>query len=195
MNDGLVNPMNRKAFTLIELLVVVAIIGILAAVGVVAYNGYTASAKKTVVKSNLNTIVRYMFTNPKPILIHFNINETFSIIDALPLMDSILLSSISIYTIIDSICKDAMILPFLVGKKRYMYKYSHIHLTTFFYEQQTSNTLEDQMINLHTFRNKIIIIFKKYTKLPDKLYKVLFKRELFFDADTCLKYGFIDKII
>ena len=52
--------MNHKAFTLIELLVVVAIIGILAAVGVVAYNGYTARAKKAVVKTNLKQIEKYI---------------------------------------------------------------------------------------------------------------------------------------
>ena len=48
----------KNGFTLIELLVVVAIIGILAAVGVVAYNGYTTSAKKTVAKQNHKMMVR-----------------------------------------------------------------------------------------------------------------------------------------
>ena len=51
--------MRNKGFTLIELLVVVAIIGILAAVGVVAYSGYTSSAKKQAAKSNHQSLIKY----------------------------------------------------------------------------------------------------------------------------------------
>jgi|TARA_Y100000389_G_C17410892_1_gene490859 prepilin-type N-terminal cleavage/methylation domain-containing protein len=55
--------MKRNGFTLIELLVVVAIIGILAAVGVVVYDGYTSSAKLTSLKANYNNIQKKLETS------------------------------------------------------------------------------------------------------------------------------------
>ena len=45
-----------SAFTLIELLVVIAIIGILAAVGTVAYSGYVSSAKKSATENAMQQI-------------------------------------------------------------------------------------------------------------------------------------------
>ena len=51
---------NTKGFTLIELLVVVAIIGILASVGTVAYQGYVGGARESSAKSNHASTVKYI---------------------------------------------------------------------------------------------------------------------------------------
>ena len=55
--------MKNKGFTLIELLVVVAIIGILAAVGVVAYDGYTKSAKRNATEVLCKQIIKEVKAN------------------------------------------------------------------------------------------------------------------------------------
>ena len=52
----------QKGFSLVELLVVVAIIGVLAGVGIVGYQSYTESAKVKVAEANFNSITRFIET-------------------------------------------------------------------------------------------------------------------------------------
>ena len=62
----------KKGFTLIELLVVVAIIGVLAAVGTVAYSGYTKAAKRNATLQQHKQAVRFIKqSSPDLILIRF----------------------------------------------------------------------------------------------------------------------------
>ena len=64
----------KKAFTLIELLVVVAIIGILAAVGVTTFSGFQEKARKSVAESNFKLIERSLTKEITSCLLGFETN-------------------------------------------------------------------------------------------------------------------------
>ena len=57
------NVTKKNGFTLIELLVVVAIIGILAAVGIVAFNGFLGNARSNATQSNHAAIIKFISSN------------------------------------------------------------------------------------------------------------------------------------
>ena len=52
--------MKTKGFTLIELLVVAAIVGVLAAVGVLGYNGYMKSVHRTATLTQHKTAIKFI---------------------------------------------------------------------------------------------------------------------------------------
>ena len=55
--------------------------------------------------------------------------------------------------------------------------------------------LKDDMDNCDLFMRIIRDIYTEHTKIPKKKLNEILKRDLWFDAETCLEYGLIDEII
>jgi ATP-dependent protease ClpP protease subunit len=53
----------------------------------------------------------------------------------------------------------------------------------------------DEMKNLDRLMLMIKNIYNEFTKVPSEKLDEVLKHDLWFDAETCLKYGMVDEIL
>jgi ATP-dependent Clp endopeptidase proteolytic subunit ClpP len=128
------------------------------------------------------------------IFLHIN-SYGGSIFSGFSAMDEILKSKVPIFTIVDGCCASAATFLSIVGKKRF------IRPNAFMLIHQLSsvawgkfNELEDARKNNVKLMERIKQIYFTYTKIPEEKINEILDHDLWFDAETCLKYGLVDEI-
>jgi ATP-dependent Clp endopeptidase proteolytic subunit ClpP len=111
-------------------------------------------------------------------------------------MDNILQCKSDVITIVDGICASAATFLSIVGKERYIMPHSFmlIHQISSGFWGKYSEA-KDEIQNLDLFMKMIKDIYGKYTKIPMKKLDEIMDHDLFLNADACLKYGMVDKIM
>ena len=132
---------------------------------------------------------------PAPIKIHIN-SYGGSVFAALSAVDYIKNSKIPVESIIDGCAASAATLLSVVADHRSMHRNSCMlvhqlsgHMWGKFQEMQ------DDMQNSEMLMKKIKDIYKQHTRIPEDVLEEILKHDLWWDAETCLKYGLVDEII
>lgn len=101
-----------------------------------------------------------------------------------------------VYTYVEGAAASAATLISIAGKKRYVGKNSFmlIHQLSAVCAG-TFERLEDEQENNRRMMNTIKSLYKEFTKIPMKELDNILKRDIWFDAPTCLKYGLVDGVL
>jgi ATP-dependent Clp endopeptidase proteolytic subunit ClpP len=119
-----------------------------------------------------------------------------SVFAGMSAVDYIKSSQIPVTSVIDGCAASAATLMSVVAKKRLMREHSFMLI-----HQLSSiswgkfEELKDEMTNNELLMRTITDIYTQYTRIPKKKLKEMLKRDLWWDAKTCLEYGLIDDII
>ena len=130
-----------------------------------------------------------------PIKLHIN-SFGGSLFAGFSTVDYILNSPVPVHSIIDGCAASAATIMSVVAEKRYMHRHSVMLI-----HQLSSGAwgkyeeIKDTMENCDLFMEMIRKIYNEHAKIPRKKLNEILKRDLWFDAETCLKYGLIDEII
>lgn len=138
------------------------------------------------------------FTNSIPLFFNFNdqvgVDYFSSFIEVAPVLNAIAISNVPMYGLIDGPIKNFTILILLFLAKNYIYERSYVVID--FIEHETeSYKFENSISNTNFIRRIIKDLFKKRSKLPNKILDNLFKKRFFLDHHDCVKYGLASEFI
>ena len=130
-----------------------------------------------------------------PIILHIN-SYGGSIFDGLAGLDEIINCKVEVRTVVDGCCASSGTFLSVVGKERFINKHAFmlIHqLSSFMWGKYSE--FEDEKKNLDRLMKMIKEVYHEYTKIPEKKINEILKHDLWFDAETCLRYGLVDKTL
>ncbi len=133
--------------------------------------------------------------DPGRIYLHIN-SFGGSVFAGLSSVDYILNSKVPVTTVIDGCAASAATIMSVVGHHRVMHEHAFMLI------HQISSAMwgkfeemKDDMKNSELLMETIIKIYEERTRIPTNELKDILKRDLWWDAKTCLEYGLVDEII
>tara|TARA_R110002167_G_scaffold45083_2_gene135575 strand:+ start:3181 stop:3828 length:648 start_codon:yes stop_codon:yes gene_type:complete len=129
-------------------------------------------------------------------IIHLHINTYGgSIFAAFSTVDAIRNLKSKVYTYADGSVASAGTLLLAVGDKRFVGKHAHVlihQLSSGFYGKFSE--IEDEMYNLNNLMKLLKKFYKEHTKIPMKNLDTLLKKDIWMEADECVRLGIVDEI-
>lgn len=130
-------------------------------------------------------------------VIHVHIcSEGGDLFAGISAMNIIEKSRVKVVTIAQGVCCSAATFLLLGGHERRIGKNAHILI-----HQITTNgfwgkyeELKDEMKSCDKFMDMVIKTYKEKTTIPQKQFKKIMKRDMYLDAQECIKYNVVDSI-
>lgn len=111
-------------------------------------------------------------------------------------VDEIIKSEVPVVSVIDGCAASAATLMSVVAKERYINRHAYMlvhQLSAGFWGKHKE--FKDELENQKQFMKIIKNIYKEYTRIPEKKLDEMLEHDLWWDAETCKRYGLVDEIL
>lgn len=132
-------------------------------------------------------------TEPK---IHIHINSYGgSLLDGFSMASTVIACKSKTIAYCEGMVASAATLPLVCCNERYIQKYCYIlihQLSSGFWG--TYENFLDEQTNLDNLMKQLCDLYSEHTKVPKKHLKSILKHDLYWNAETCIKYNVVDGI-